>query len=266
MELDNIGRLMQLYSWNVNGVRAAERKGFLSWLEATQADIVCLQETKVKEDQLSSALKEAGGYQAYWHSAERAGYSGVATLCKQEPLYVQYGLGVDRFDREGRVLITEHEDFLLYNIYFPNGQRDQERLDYKLDFYATLLPIINDQVASGVNVIVAGDWNTAHKEIDLARPKENVNTSGFLPIEREWIDRYVAAGWVDTFRLFHPEGGRYSWWTYRFGARARNIGWRIDYFFVNESFADHVVDADILEEVPGSDHCPIYLEVGDQIL
>ena len=170
---------------------------------------------------------------------------------------------IDIFDREGRVLITEHPNFLLYNIYFPNGQRDQERLQYKLDFYDELLPIINEQVESGNNVIVTGDWNTAHHPIDLARPKDNVKNSGFMPIERERLDTYVENGWVDTFRLFHPEGDRYSWWTYRFGARSRNVGWRIDYFFVNEGFADQVLDADIHDEVMGSDHCPISLEVED---
>ena len=156
---------------------------------------------------------------------------------------------------------TEHPNFLLYNIYFPNGQRDHGRLQYKLDFYDELLPIINEQVESGNNVIVTGDWNTAHHPIDLARPKDNVKTSGFMPIERERLDSYEENGWVDTFRLFHPEGDRYSWWTYRFGARSRNVGWRIDYFFVNEGFTNQVLDGDIHSEIMGSDHCPISLEV-----
>jgi exodeoxyribonuclease-3 len=254
-------RMMRLYSWNVNGIRAAEKKGFLSWVSMVQPDILCLQETKAKTDQLSARILTDHGYHTYWHSAVRPGYSGVATFCKSEPLYVQEGLGIEKFDREGRVLITEHEHFLLYNIYFPNGQRDQERLDYKLEFYEVLLEILDEQVESGLNVVVAGDWNTAHKEIDLARPKENETISGFLPEERALLDKYVEHGWVDTFRLFHPEPERYSWWTYRFGARARNVGWRIDYFFVNEAFADRVVDADIHDDVTGSDHCPISLEL-----
>ena len=224
-----------------------------------QPDILCLQETKARTDQLTSRLLDDHGYYAFWHSAERPGYSGVATFCREEPLYVQKGLGIEKFDREGRVLITEHEDFLLYNIYFPNGQRDRERLDYKLEFYEKLLVILDEQVESGMNVVVAGDWNTAHREIDLARPKDNENTSGFLPEERALIDKYIEHGYVDTFRLFHPEPERYSWWTYRFGARTRNIGWRIDYFFVNENFADRVMDADIHEDVMGSDHCPVSL-------
>jgi exodeoxyribonuclease-3 len=176
---------------------------------------------------------------------------------------VQEGLGIERYDVEGRVLITEHENFLLYNIYFPNGQKDDERLQYKLDFYDDLLPIINEQAESGNNVVVTGDWNTAHHPIDLARPKENVKTSGFMPVEREKLDIYVENGWVDTFRLFHQGGERYSWWTYRIGARERNVGWRIDYFFVNEGFVENIVDGDIHDEVMGSDHCPVSLELSE---
>ena len=250
---------MKLYSWNVNGIRAAERKGFLDWLDQTQPDILCLQETKARVDQLGSSLIEDHGYHTYWHSADKAGYSGVATFCKEEPYFVQEGLGIDRFDSEGRVLITEHENFLLYNIYFPNGQKDDIRLNYKLDFYDELLPIVNDQVENGNNVIITGDWNTAHHPIDLARPKENEKTSGFMLIERERIDTYISHGWVDTFRYFHAESDRYTWWTYRFGARERNIGWRIDYFFVNETLVEQLDDAEIHPDIMGSDHCPVSL-------
>ena len=254
---------MKLISWNVNGVRAVVKKGFLDWLDQEQPDILCLQETKAHIDQLAAEILTDHGYHTFWHSGERRGYSGVATFCKEEPLYVQEGLGIERYDAEGRVLLTEHENFLLYNIYFPNGQKDDERLQYKLDFYDDLLPIINEQVESGNNVVVTGDWNTAHHPIDLARPKQNVKTSGFMPIEREKLDMYVENGWIDTFRLFHPEGDRYSWWTYRFGARERNVGWRIDYYFVNEGFVDNVEDADIHDEVMGSDHCPVSLELSE---
>jgi len=252
---------MKIFSWNVNGVRAIEKKGFLEWIEEEDPDIVCIQETKAKVEQLGSSLIEDHGYHTYWHSAERPGYSGVATFSKVEPYYVQKGLGIDRFDSEGRVLITEHENFLLYNIYFPNGQKDEIRLNYKLDFYDELLPIINEQVDSGSNVIVTGDWNTAHFPIDLARPKENVKTSGFMPIEREKMDHYVNSGWVDTFRHFHQEPERYSWWSYRSGARQRNIGWRIDYFFVNQSFISQIEEADIHENILGSDHCPVSIKI-----
>ena len=250
---------MKLLSWNVNGIRAAVKKGFLEYLEGENPEIICIQETKAHKEQLTSEILEDHGYFTYWHSGEKKGYSGVATFCKEEPLYIQEGIGIKKYDDEGRVLITEHNKFLLYNIYFPNGQKNEERLKYKLDFYDDLLPLINDQVESGNNVIVTGDWNTAHRPIDLARPNENKNTSGFMPIEREKVDKYILNGWVDTFRLFHEEGGRYSWWTYRFGARDRNIGWRIDYFFVNEGMVEICTDADIHQNIFGSDHCPVSL-------
>ena len=252
---------MRLFSWNVNGVRAIEKKGFLNWVDSVSPDILCIQETKANFDQLPESLQNIHGYNGYWHSGERKGYSGVATFCKHEPLDVQYGLGIEKYDREGRVLITEFENFLLYNIYFPNGQKDEIRLKYKLDFYDELLPIINEQVDSGSNVIVAGDWNTAHHPIDLARPKDNIKTSGFMPIEREKLDQYVDSGWTDTFRYFNKDPERYSWWTYRFGARERNVGWRIDYFFVNESFISDIENAEIHESVMGSDHCPVSITI-----
>jgi len=250
---------MKLISWNVNGIRAATKKGFLDYLIQEEPDILCIQESKAHKEQLSTEILNDHGYYTYWHSGVRRGYSGVATFCKKEPLYVQEGLGIKKYDDEGRVLLTEHEDFLLYNIYFPNGQKDETRLQYKLDFYNDLLPIINDQVESGNNVIVTGDWNTAHQSIDLARPKDNLKTSGFMPIEREKLDEYIASGWVDTFRLFHNEPDRYSWWTYRFGARQRNVGWRIDYFFVNNGMSEMCLDADIHPDILGSDHCPVSL-------
>ena len=250
---------MKLLSWNVNGIRAAVKKGFLEYLEDENPEIICIQETKAHKEQLTSEILEDHGYFTYWHSGQKKGYSGVATFCKEEPLYIQEGIGIKKYDDEGRVLITEHNKFLLYNIYFPNGQKNEERLKYKLDFYDDLLPLINDQVESGNNVIVSVDWNTAHLPIDLARPNENKNTSGFMPIEREKVDEYILNGWIDTFRLFHEEGGRYSWWTYRFGARDRNIGWRIDYFFVNEGMVEICTDADIHQNIFGSDHCPVSL-------
>jgi len=242
-------------------VRAVVKKGFLDWLDSEQPDILCLQETKAHKEQLSNEILKDHGYHTFWHSAEKKGYSSVATFCKEEPLFVQKGLGIEKYDREGRVLLTEHNDFLLYNIYFPNGQKDDIRLQYKLDFYDELLPIINEQVESGNNVIVTGDWNTAHHPIDLARPQANEKTSGFMPIERERLDTYMAHGWVDTFRYFHEEGDRYTWWSYRTGARDRNVGWRIDYFFVNKEMIELCSDGDILHQVLGSDHCPISLNL-----
>ena len=254
---------MRIFSWNVNGIRAIEKKGFLDWVDQIAPDVLCVQETKAHFEQLPDTLKDIDGYHGYWHSGERKGYSGVATFSKKEPLHVQYGLGIEKYDKEGRVLITEFEDFLLYNIYFPNGQKDEHRLQYKLDFYDDLLEILNEQVASGVNVLVGGDWNTAHQEIDLANPKANQNNSGFMPVERAQIDTYIENGYVDTFRLFHDEPERYSWWTYRFGARQRNIGWRIDNFFTNQDFIENIADADIHEDVMGSDHCPVSIELID---
>ena len=256
---------MKLFSWNVNGVRAIEKKGFLDWMSSELPDVLCIQETKAKFEQLPDTLQNIDGYYSYWHSADKLGYSGVATFCREEPLHVQYGLGIEKYDQEGRVLITEFENFLLYNIYFPNGQKDEFRLQYKLDFYDDLLAILDDQVESGNNVIVAGDWNTAHQPIDLANPKANEKYSGFLPVERAQLDEYVEHGYVDSFRLFHDEPNRYSWWTYRYGARERNIGWRIDYFFTNQEFANQITNADIHENVMGSDHCPVSLELSDNL-
>ena len=252
---------MRIISWNVNGIRAAVKKGFLDYLKNESPDILCIQESKAHKEQLTSDILQDHGYYTYWHSGIKKGYSGVATFTKDEPLFIQEGLGIEKYDNEGRVLLTEHENFLLYNIYFPNGQKDETRLQYKLDFYDDLLPIVNEQVESGNNVIITGDWNTAHYPIDLARPKENIRTSGFMPIEREKLDLYVSNGWVDTFRLFHDNPEKYTWWTYRFGARERNIGWRIDYFFVNKNLVDSCIEANIHSDIYGSDHCPISLEL-----
>lgn len=249
---------MQLLSWNVNGIRAAQRKGFLKWLDSVPGDIVALQETKAHAYQLDDALKNVDGYHVYFSKPEKKGYSGVALYTKIEPISVNYDLGMEKFDREGRVIEAEFADFTLFNVYFPNGQMSQERLDYKMEFYDVFLNYIENLRQAGKNIIVCGDVNTAHQEIDLARPKENSKISGFLPIERAWLDKWVATGYVDTFRHFHgDEVGKYSWWSVRTAARERNVGWRIDYFFVNEAFLPHVEDAYILADVMGSDHCPI---------
>ena len=248
---------MRIISWNVNGIRAAIRKGFWDWFLSDGADIVCLQEVKARLEQLDGQLDAAGDYRIYWNAAEKPGYSGVASLLRPQPLNTRTGLGYPKFDGEGRVLLHEFDSFFLFNIYFPNGQRDHERLDYKLRFYDAFLEEAEKLRKSGKAVITCGDFNTAHKEIDLKNPKANENTSGFLPVERAWMDRLVAAGYVDTFRMFHPEPEQYTWWTYRFNARKRNIGWRIDYFFIDREHAHMVKDAFILQQVPGSDHCPV---------
>lgn len=221
----------------------------------------CLQETKAHENQLDAAITEIDGYHVYFVSGERKGYSGVALYTKQQPKRVTPGFGIDRFDREGRVLIAEYDQFLLLNVYFPNGQASEERLRYKLDFYDAFLDYINSLREQGKHLIICGDVNTAHKAIDLARPKANETTSGFLPEERAWIDKLLRHGYLDTFRMFHQTPDHYTWWSFRSRARERNVGWRIDYFFVNEDLKDHLQSAFILPDVMGSDHCPIGIEI-----
>ena len=249
-------------SWNVNGIRAAVKKGFLDWFAGVSPDVLCVQETKIQVDQLTGELACPAGYHAHWNSAERKGYSGVTTWSKVEPLGVETGFGVEEFDVEGRVLMTEYPGLKLFNVYFPNGGRDQERLDYKLRFYASFLQTCDALHAQGERLVICGDFNTAHCPIDLARPKQNQKTSGFMPEERVWIDRYLEHGFVDTFRALHPdEAERYTWWMYMRNARERNIGWRIDYFMVSESLMPAVTGADILSDVMGSDHCPVTLEL-----
>jgi exodeoxyribonuclease-3 len=253
---------MKLISWNVNGIRAVAKRGFLDWLDATRPDVLCLQETRAQPDQLTAELRQPAGYQVHWNSAQRKGYSGVATFCRSAPLAVKAGFGVDEFDVEGRVLTTEHPGFKLLNVYFPNGGRKLERLDFKLRFYAALLDHCKSLHHKGERLVLCGDYNTAHQPIDLARPKENQKTSGFLPEEREWIDRYLAHGFVDAYRALHPEETDcYTWWMYMRNARARNIGWRIDYFLVSEALMPAISGATILSDVMGSDHCPIVLEL-----
>lgn len=267
---------MRLVSWNVNGLRAVLKKGFLDWLGSDLADVVCLQEIKAVEEQVPVKDLEAIaalGYTADFHPAERKGYSGVATLSRQKPLFVTKGTAFER--GEGRVLITEHGGFTLYNVYFPNGRQtpdgpDPERLAFKLEFYAAMLETIEEERAAGKSVIVTGDWNTAYSEVDLARPKENAAVTGFLAEEREALGAYMEAGWVDSFRRFRqasvyegldPEQRDYSWWSYRGGSRDRNVGWRLDYHFVNEEFAGSLKSATIHSGVMGSDHCPVAIEI-----
>lgn len=253
---------MRLVSWNVNGMRAVLKKGFSEWLASAVPDVLCIQETKIQPDQLSDEMRQPIGYTSFWNSADRKGYSGVSTWSRSDPLRTENGFGVDEFDVEGRVLMTEYPLFKLFNVYFPNGRRDLTRLDYKLRFYSLFLDVCDALHAQGERLIVCGDFNTAHQPIDLARPKRNQQTSGFLPEEREWVGRYLERGFVDTFRALHPdEVERYTWWMYMRNARERNIGWRIDYFMVSEALMPAVVSADILSEVMGSDHCPITLEL-----
>lgn len=253
---------MRLYSWNVNGIRAVVKKGFLDWLAVERPDVLCVQETKADPIVLAEDILRPPGYESYWGVCQRKGYSGVATYCQTPSPAWRAGFGIDRFDVEGRVVVTDLGEFDLYNVYFPNGGMGPERLAYKLEFYAAFLDHVEERMRAGRPIIFCGDVNTAHQPIDLARPKENQKTSGFLPQERAWLDIWVERGWVDTFRYLYPEAvGAYSYWDQRFNARARNVGWRIDYFFVHQDYLPWVKDAGICPEVMGSDHCPIWLEL-----
>lgn len=253
---------MKIICWNVNGIRAVMKKGFLDLLEVENPDILCVQETKIQAHQLTQEMMNPLGYYSEWVSAKQAGYSGVATFSKEKPLRVQKELGGGRHDDEGRLVLTEFPDFVLVNTYIPNGGRGDHRVEYKLNYYDEMLDVLEALRKAGKNVIVCGDFNTAHTEIDLAHPRENEGVSGFLPVERAWVSKFIAAGYVDTFRHFHPgEPNQYTWWSYRTAARTRNIGWRIDYFFVNKEFLPRVKNAFILAHIEGSDHCPIGLEI-----
>jgi len=252
---------MKLLSWNVNGIRAVYKKGFLDWFKKEKPDILCLQETKAMKEQLSDDLLNVNGYTSYFSSAERKGYSGTATYTKFDPLKVSNGIGIKKFDNEGRFLITEFDEFILFNIYFPNGKAKKERLQYKMDFYETFLKHLKKLLKQDKKIVICGDVNTAHKEIDLARPKENEKISGFLPEEREWIDKLLKTGFIDTLRVFNQKPEQYTWWDMMTRARDRNVGWRIDYFFISENVKDNLKKAFILPEVMGSDHCPVGIEL-----
>lgn len=249
---------IKLYSWNINGVRAAEKKGFLGWLGACGGDIVALQETKASPEQVSAALRRPDGFHAEWCAAEKKGYSGVATFSRV-PALAERGIGDARFDGEGRVLISQFPWFTLFNVYFPSGSSGSERIAYKLAFYTRFLDLVRRYLAAGQPLIIAGDVNTAHAEIDLARPRENRMTSGFLPEERAALGEFFTAGLVDTFRHVRPAEAKYSWWSQVTFARERNIGWRLDYILVSPDLRERIVDADIHPDVTGSDHCPVSL-------
>ena len=257
---------MNIITWNVNGLRAFLKKGALDWITQQQPDVLCFQEIKARPEQLEPkhiARFEAGFSHITWNPADRPGYSGVATLTPSPPKDTQIGLGIDRFDKDGRVIISTFPSFTLFNLYVPNGGRDHTRVPYKLDFYANLLELCDLLHEQGRHLIICGDINTAHQEIDLRNPKENANTTGFLPEEREWIDRYLEHGFVDAYRYLYPVRIQYTWWTYRFNARARNIGWRLDYYLVSETFLPQVQEVIIHDDALGSDHCPVSLVVAD---
>ena len=259
---------MRLVSWNVNGLRACAKKGFADWLATSRAQIVGLQEVRAREEQLPDDVRSPARWHTHFVHAERPGYSGVGLYSRRAPDRVETSLGEERFDREGRVQLAHFGKLVVANAYFPKGSgtnRDNSRVPYKLDFYAALLARLEKLRRAGKRVLVMGDFNTAHHEIDLARPKQNRETSGFLPEECAVLDDWVARGWVDTFRHFEPGGDRYSWWSQRFGVRAKNIGWRIDYVFASPSAMPFVKRAFIHPDVMGSDHCPVGVEVAAAI-
>ena len=252
---------MKIISYNVNGIRAAMKKGLLTWLADEDPAIFCLQETKAHPDQIDRNLIHQLGYKDYWVSAVKKGYSGVAIFSKIEPLHVEYGCGIQKYDDEGRVIRLDFSDFSIMNVYMPSGTSGELRQAFKMQWLDDFRYYISNLHQELPNLIICGDFNIAHKEIDIHNPVSNKKSSGFLPEEREWVSQFLATGFIDTFRLFNDAPHRYSWWTYRFGARGNNKGWRIDYFVVTKSLNDRLVSADILDDVIHSDHCPTLLEI-----
>ncbi len=251
---------MQITTWNVNGLRALLRKNGWEWMQAQGPDVICLQEIKARSDQLDGdAQANFGRYHAHWNPAQKAGYSGVLSLSKEAVEQTSAGLGEERFAAEGRIVQSRLQDFVLFNAYFPNGKRDMGRLTYKLDFYARLLEVCDALHAKGEKVVICGDFNTAHQEMDLKNASQNRKISGFLPEERAWVSKYLEHRFVDAFRALYPDRIQYTWWALTSNARARNVGWRIDYFLVSEGLMPQVQDVVIHDEVMGSDHCPVSL-------
>lgn len=250
---------MKIITWNVNGIRATLGKGALDWAFERQPDALCLQEVKARPQQLNAEQAFQLKMPYVWNPAERAGYSGTATFYKNPPDEIKIGMDAPEFDAEGRVVQTRWGNLRLFNIYFPNGQRGHERVDFKLRFYAHLLELCNALHAQGERIVITGDFNTAHQPIDLKNPKENETTSGFLPEERQWVTKFLESGFADAYRRLYPEKIQYTWWTYRLNARARGIGWRIDYFLVSEALMPQVEDVIVHDTILGSDHCPIEL-------
>ena len=252
---------MKIVSWNVNGIRAALGKNAFDPIWLRSPDVLCLQEVKARPAQLTESQIQLLKMPFAWNPAQRPGYSGVATFYQDPPDEVILGLGDLRFDVEGRVIRTRHKDLVLFNIYFPSGQSGRERVDFKLEFYSFLLGICDDLHKKGENLIITGDFNTAHTPLDLKNPKQNLKTSGFLPEERAWVQKFLDHGFVDVYRTLYPDRVQYTWWTYTSGARQRGVGWRIDYFLVSKTLISRVREVIIHDEIPGSDHCPVEMEI-----
>ncbi|MGB0177648.1 MAG: exodeoxyribonuclease III [Owenweeksia sp.] len=252
---------MRIISYNVNGIRAAMRKGFMEWLVAAEPDIIGIQETKAQPDQIDTAELEARGYQTYFHSAEKRGYSGVAIFTKVRPNNVVMGCGIDYIDREGRVIRADFDDFSFLSVYFPSGSSGDHRQEVKMKFLKDFQEYINNLKKQFPNLVIGGDYNICHKAIDIHDPVRNATSSGFLPEEREWVSGLIDSGFIDAFRVFNENPHNYTWWSYRANARNNNKGWRIDYHMVSEPMRDRLKRATILPEAKHSDHCPIVLEI-----
>ena len=257
---------MKIISYNVNGIRSAMSKGLPEWLAQESPDVLCVQETKAQPEQIDQSAFERLGYAAYLHSAEKKGYSGVGIFTRRQPDRVVVGMNHPRYDAEGRVLRADFGDVSVMCVYVPSGSSGDERQAFKMDFLKAFLPFVEEVRRERPNLIVCGDYNICHKPIDINHPERQVGVSGFLPEEREWMDRYEASGMVDTFRVFDPSPERYSWWSFRAAARERNVGWRIDYFLASDSLRPLLRGAKIHTEIYGSDHCPVELDVDDSLL
>jgi exodeoxyribonuclease III len=252
---------MKILTYNVNGIRSAISKGFVEWLRATNADMVCLQEVKAEKENIDASIFEELGYQIYWHSAEKKGYSGVAILTKVTPKHVEVGMGMEIYDREGRVLRTDFEDFSLMSVYMPSGSSGDIRQEFKMQWLADFEAYIKELRKTIPNLIISGDYNICHQAIDIHNPKSNVNSSGFLPEERDWMEQFLQSGFVDSFRHFNKEPHHYSWWSFRAGSRDKNLGWRIDYHLATEPLRERLIRSVILPEAKHSDHCPVLVEM-----
>lgn len=252
---------MKLISYNVNGIRAAMNKGFVDWLDATAADVVCLQETKARPEQVDMTEIESLGYEHHWEIAEKKGYSGVAIFSKVKPKHVEIGMGIDKYDAEGRAIRMDFEDFSILNVYMPSGTSGDERQQFKYEWLDDFYDYVNELKQSIPHLVICGDYNICHKEIDIHNPVSNKKSSGFLPEERAWMTKFFDSGFIDTFRYFNEDPHHYTWWSYRAGARGKNLGWRIDYFSATIEMESRLINARILPEAKHSDHCPIVLDI-----
>ena len=253
--------MKRIISYNVNGIRAAIKKDFLDWLDAANPDVLCLQEIKANPEQVDKDVLENLKYHHYWHPAEKKGYSGVSIWTKEEPKHIEVGCGIQKYDFEGRVIRVDFDNFSVMSVYMPSGSSGDQRQEFKMEWLADFKIYVDNLKKEIPNLIISGDYNICHKPIDIHNPLRNKDTSGFKPEEREWVDQFVESGFLDTFREFNQEPHNYSWWSYRANARAKNLGWRIDYHMVTESMRSRLLRATILSEAKHSDHCPILLEI-----